>query len=424
MDEEILTVAELTDRIKRRLEQGFHDTWVTGEVVGLKRHSSGHVYFTLKDDRARLDAVIFRSQTRFLAVEMHEVKDGAQVICHGRLDLYAPRGAYKIIVDQMRLEGVGALLQQLEELKRKLHSEGLFDAARKRDLPFLPEVVGIVTSPTSAAIRDMLKTIRERFPLHIKLYPAAVQGEGAAEEIIAGIQRLDRDPSVEVIIVGRGGGAFEDLLPFSDEGVVRAVADCDTPVISAVGHEVDFPLCDFAADKRAATPTAAANLVVPEREELDALLAQWRGNLDLGLSRLLDDKEYEAAEAADRLSGEAEHSLQLFSSLLNTHAAALRASHPAHLLQQTGERIAAGSRALDFACRQYLSGLTARLERAGALLEQLGPSAQLKRGYSVVRRTRDGKVLTSHTQAAPGDGLEVILHEGRLEAEVKDSSER
>ena len=424
MDEEILTVAQLTDRIKGRLEEGFHDTWVTGEVVGMKRHSSGHVYFTLKDEQARLDAVIFRSQTRFLAVEMHEVGDGAQVICHGRLDLYAPRGAYKIIVDQMRLEGVGALLQQIEELKHKLHGEGLFDPSRKRSLPFLPEVVGIVTSPTSAAIRDMLKTIRERFPVRIKLYPAAVQGEGAARDLVAGLQRLDRDPEVEVIIIGRGGGAFEDLLPFSDEGVVRAVADCDTPVISAVGHEVDFPLCDLAADERAATPTAAGSMVVPDREELDDLLAQWRSSLDLGMSRLLDDKEYAAAEAAERLAGEAEHSLQLFSSLLSARAAALQASHPAHLLQQTGDRIATSGRALDFACRQYLAGLTARLDRAGALLEQLGPSAQLERGYSVVRRTRDGKVVTSHTQAAPGDGLEVILHEGRLDAEVTKSSEQ
>lgn len=422
MEEQVLTVSQLTGQLKSLIEGNYDDVWVSGEIVGLRPASSGHVYLSLKDDGARLGAVIFRSQLRFLAMERHEMKDGAQVLCHGRLDLYPPQGAYKLIIDQIRSEGRGTLLQRLEELKSRLQAEGLFDADRKRPLPFLPSVVGIVTSPTSAAIEDMLRTLQARFPIHIKLYPALVQGDEAARDIVQGIRVLGADPEVDVVIVGRGGGAFEDLLPFSDEQVVRAVAACPKPIVSAVGHEIDFPLCDFAADRRAATPTAAAQLVVPDKKELTATLQHWQELLHRGFSRLLDEAEYRHGDIADRLASRCDRQLAEYGFAIQRLGAALQASHPVTQIRANAERLENTGRALAQSRDAYLSRITERLAHVGTLLEQLGPVAQLTRGYSVVRRKTDGSVVTDSGQAPVGDCLEVILHKGRLGVTVDGAS--
>lgn len=400
------------------LEPAFADVWVTGEIVGFKHHTSGHIYFTLKDSGARLSTMIFRSQVRFLAVRPTEIGDGQQVLCHGRLNLYEPHGAYKLIVDQMQLEGRGALMEKLEALKQKLGAEGLFDEARKRPLCFLPSTIGIVTSQTSAAIRDMMRIIDERFPTHVKLYPAAVQGTEAAPEIARGIAVLDRDPEVEVIIIGRGGGAFEDLLPFSDERVVRAVASATTPIISAVGHEIDFPLCDFAADHRAPTPTAAGQTVVPDRADLQVDVSTLGHNLADAMERRLDEAEMELAARSERMDELAGRRLDDLDNRLALSSSTLVAAHPEARLRQNLTSLRSLASALDLAAEHYVKGHEQRLENLSVQVEQLGPRSQLRRGYSVVRKKDDGTVVRSAHKVECGDDLEIILHEGRLDSAV------
>jgi exodeoxyribonuclease VII large subunit len=414
----ILTVTQLTVGVKRMLEPAFADVWVTGEIIGFKRHTSGHLYFTLKDSGARLAAMVFRSQVRFLAVRPNELRDGQQVLCHGRLNLYEPHGAYKIIVDQMQLEGRGALLEKLEALKRKLAGEGLFDESRKQPLPFLPATIGIVTSETSAAIRDMMRIIDGRFPVHVKLYPAAVQGSEAAPDIVQGIRVLDRDPEVEVIIIGRGGGAVEDLLPFSDERVVRAVAEASTPIISAVGHEIDFPLCDFAADLRAPTPTAAGQSVVPDRTELQADVSSLGRGLADAMERRLDQAEMDLAARSERMEDLAARRLDDFDNRLMLFSSTLAAAHPAARLRQNIDSLRSLSSALDLAMGHCLKEREQYLATLFVQVEQLGPKSQLRRGYSVVRRAADGAVVRRAAEVECNDDLEIILHEGRLDSSV------
>jgi exodeoxyribonuclease VII large subunit len=421
MDEHVQTVAELTASIKHRLEGDFDDVWVAGEIVGLKHHGSGHIYFTLKDDRARLNGVIFRNQIRFLALRPEEMREGMALTCHGRLSVYEPHGAYSLVVDQLQASGLGPLLQRLEELKQKLSREGLFDPARKRPLPFLPRCIGIVTSETSAAIRDMLRIIEGRYPSHVKLYPAVVQGDAAAADIVRGLRLLDADEEVDVLIVGRGGGAFEDLLPFSDEQVVRAVAACGKPVISAVGHEIDTPLCDFAADVRAPTPTAAGQMVVPEAAVLGRQLEDLQKQLVQATERRGVDCEFALAETWNTLAEAASSRLQRAESRVATRTAALAAAHPAARLGRVEQRFAAVVAALDTAVARTVERKQARLARAGDLLEQVSPRAQLKRGYSLVRRPNDGKAVVRAAEVRPGERVEIVLYEGRLVSEVLET---
>jgi len=421
-DEAVLSVSQITSHIKELVETGFPDVWVSGEIVGFKRHSSGHIYFTLKDEGARLSAMIFRSRVRFLALRPEEMGDGVQLVCHGLLNLYEPHGAYKLIVDQVRPAGRGSLLHELEKLKARLASEGLFDESRKRELPFLPRTIGIVTSETSAAISDMLRIIEERFPSAVKLYPAAVQGETAAEEIVRGLRVLDGEEEVDVIIVGRGGGAFEDLLPFSDERVVRAVAACTTPVVSAVGHEIDYPLCDLAADRRAATPSAAGQMVVPDHAVLARKLAEAARQLTLLMERRLSDGEFELSDVENRLAELAERQSLQADARLSALRAGLAAAHPASRLERMCGQVESLSVSLDSAISRFLEQRSSRLQQCAGLLEQLGPTSQFKRGYSLVRRGSDGRAVRSYLDVELGEKLEIILGEGRLESEVTDRS--
>ena len=262
--DKIYTVTELTGVIKIALETAFPQVWVEGEVSNARKYPSGHIYLTLKDAGASLSAVIWRGDAARLKFE---IKDGQQFVCRGRIDVYPPRGAYQFIIDRVEPKGKGALQMAFEQLKEKLKAEGLFDPSRKRKLPLLPKKIGIVTSPTGAAVIDILRTLERRFAkLHVLIYPARVQGDGAADEIVAGIDYLGALPGIDVLIVGRGGGSIEDLWAFNEEKVARAIARSPVPVISAVGHEVDFTIADFVADIRASTPTAAAEMVV-EKEQ-------------------------------------------------------------------------------------------------------------------------------------------------------------
>jgi exodeoxyribonuclease VII large subunit len=287
-----LTVSELAGAVKRAVESGLGRVRVRGEISGWKRHSSGHCYFTLKDNDACIDAVIWRTGAAGLAFRP---EDGAEVIATGRMTTYPGRSKYQIVVERMELAGEGALMALLDRRRRALAAEGLFDAARKRRLPFLPRVIGVVTSPTGAVIRDILHRLADRCPTHVIVWPVPVQGEGAAARIAAAIRGLPAmDPRPDLLIVARGGGSIEDLWAFNEEEVVRAAADCPVPLISAVGHETDTTLIDHAADLRAPTPTAAAELAVPVRAELlaqlDDLLARKRRCLqrraDLARERL------------------------------------------------------------------------------------------------------------------------------------------
>jgi len=318
----------------------------------------------------------------------------------------------------MKSDGLGDMLQRLEELKRRLADEGLFEASRKVPLPRYPRCVGLVTGGNSAAVEDMKRILLERWPCHIKVYPALVQGEQAPAEIVRGIRLLDQDPEVEVIIVGRGGGAFEELLAFSDERVVRAVAACETPIVSAVGHEVDTPLCDHAADHRAPTPTAAAQTVVPDGEEvgqglkgsmemMSILLERYLSRLDEGLDnvgRTLDSAVDRHMESAQRR--------------LATLEAALAAVHPARRLEVNVAKVSTLAPRLDAAMGNVLSMQKARLARLGDLLDSLGPKSAMERGYCLLRDAKGAPVLRAG-QASVADKLAVVMADGELGVTVE-----
>ncbi len=297
-ERKIYTVAELSAGIKALLEGKFPDVWVTGEISNFRGAGSGHLYFTLKDESAQLRAVCFRNQARYLKFKP---ADGLAVIARGRLSAYEARGEYQLVVDYLEPAGLGALQVAFEQLKKKLAREGLFDPARKKPLPALPRAVGIVTSPHGAAVRDIIRVLHRRFRnMDIYLYPVKVQGEGAAEEIAEGIAYFNRHPLAGALIVGRGGGSVEDLWAFNEETVVRAIAASEVPVISAVGHETDFTLADFAADLRAPTPSAAAELVVRPKDELIS-------ELENRMRRLAHSLRLQVSETRERLTGLQHH---------------------------------------------------------------------------------------------------------------------
>ncbi len=414
--ENVLTVSELTGRIKKLLEARFVTVAVAGEISNLRRPASGHLYFTLKDDSSQLPAVCFRGEARRLEMEP---EDGREVIARGRITVYRPRGSYQLVVSEMELKGEGALQLALARLQARLAAEGLFDPARKKKIPPLPSRVGVVTSPSGAAIRDILRVIDRRFgAVGVVINPVRVQGEGAAEEIARAVEEFNRWKNVEVIIVGRGGGATEDLQPFNEESVARAVAASKIPVISAVGHETDWSLSDLAADFRAATPSAAAELVIAEKKELLLNLGRLTRRLDLALDYLLGS-----------LRGRVERALK--SATLHDPRRLLWQSR-----QQLDELCPRLERAIDNRLRfsrQQLDELSPRLGRVidnrlrfsrqrlealGRRLESVNPAAVLARGYSFTRRVRDGRIVTSASTLEIGEEVRVRLREGEFESTV------
>ena len=438
----VLTVSELTWRIKEQLEEEFTGLWVEGEISNLRSPTSGHIYFTLKDEAAQLKAVLFRSRLRNLRFEP---TDGLKVLAFGALDVYAARGEYQLVVELLEPQGIGALQLAFEQLKERLGREGLFDPARKRPLPVLPQKIGLVTSPTGAAIRDILNIITRRFAnLHILIAPVRVQGEEAPREIVEALQALNRVAGLDVIIVARGGGSLEDLWAFNDEAVVRAISASTVPVISAVGHETDYTIADFVADLRAPTPSAAAELVVKEKEALVRSVAQLHLRLrsairqrmillgdrvewlrsrrvltDPGrplrdLARRLDDLaarlplalRRQGERAASRFKN-AKNNLLLLSPLATI-------THRAKILEQWWDRI-------ERAGVQAVEAKTAKFRHAVAQLESLSPLAVLGRGYSICRVGE--RIVRSAGEAAPGDLVNVLLHRGELECRVEASRE-
>ncbi len=417
----VVTVSQITSQIKDLLDLKFADVWVSGEVINCKPASSGHVYFTLTDSQATLSAVVFKYQARFMLTSPYALKNGDKVTCHGRIDLYEPHGAYKLVVDQLKSDGLGDLLQRLEELKRKLASEGLFDPQNRVPLPRFPRCVGLVTGGKSAAVEDMKRILLERWPCRVKVYPALVQGDQAAADVVRGIQMLDADADVEVIIVGRGGGAFEELLPFSDERVVRAVAACKTPIVSAVGHEVDNPLCDLAADVRAPTPTAAAQMVVPDQADIRAGLDGVQEKLDLLLDRRLARFEEQLTECRNRLDNGSQRTLEQKRRVLLELENRLVVEHPKRRLELTAQRVAGLRTRLDETLGRYMEKRTQRLGQMEQLLESLGPHSMMKRGYCLVRGAQ-GTPITSVQQVAVGSSVDVVMGDGVLGARVDSVS--
>ena len=385
------TVSQITRLIKEALEITFPTLWVEGEISGFRPSASGHCYFTLKDSSAQLPVVMFRRETSQLPFVP---EDGMHVLVRGRLSVYEVRGAYQLIAEEMEPRGRGAIREALERLRQTLDAEGLFAQERKRSLPRYPAVIGVVTSATGAAIRDILEIFREKEAhVNVVLAPAIVQGAEAPESIIAALVLLSSNTEVDLIILGRGGGSFEDLVCFSDERVVRAVARSPVPIVSAVGHEIDMSLSDLAADARAPTPSAAAEMVIRSLVEAENTLDYFRDKLAKTVRGVMDN-------GRNRLS-----------------AAESRLVHPRHLLDQGKMRTDDLSFRLSSLISSGLERRHADLERLAGMLMTLGPPSVLRRGYAVVSK-EDGAVVRSPVDVSINEKLGVRVAEGEFGVRV------
>ncbi|MGL4206149.1 MAG: exodeoxyribonuclease VII large subunit [Aeromonadaceae bacterium] len=434
----IFTVSRLNSRVRILLEQEMGVVWLVGELSNLVLHSSGHWYFSLKDPGAQVRCAMFRGNNRRVAFRP---QDGQQVLVQARLSLYEPRGEYQLVIESMRPAGDGLMQMQLEQLKQKLQAEGLFALERKRALPAHPTRIGLITSPTGAAIHDLLTVLKRRAPsLQVILYPAQVQGEQAVEQLIQALRCANRRAECDVLILGRGGGAAEDLWCFNDERLVRAIAQSHLPVVSAVGHESDVTLSDLVADLRAATPSAAAELVSPDQAEQQQrlqrvaqalrrsgsrLILSHRHRLTLLLQRLQhqhpERRLQQQQQHLDELQGRLWQSLQ--QQLLRRERKLERLSYkvaqhsPQFRLQQAENSLCL----LEQRLQQQAEQLIARQQRRHSMLltrlEAVSPLATLARGYSLTTN-QDGQLVRSTTQVTPGERLQLQLAEGKLEVEV------
>ena len=394
-EEQPLSVSEITAQIKQVVEGTFPSVWVTGEISDFARPKSGHCYFTLKDDKAQIRAVIWRGAAARLQFDPH---DGLEVVCQGGLDVYAARGSYQLSVRQMQPKGIGSLELAFRQLREKLQAEGLFDPDLKRPLPVVPQHVAFVTSPTGAAVHDFLQVVQRRWPTaRITVVPVRVQGQGAADEIsraIRGVNKMKSD--VDVLVVGRGGGSLEDLWSFNEESVVRAIAESRIIVVSAVGHEIDVTLSDLAADVRALTPSEAAERVFPDMAQLTHFLRS----------------------TEDRLANSMRGLAVRYQAQLRGLAARPCLASPYSLIQQRAQRLDELQTAALRSARRQIERKTQRVATFAAQLEALSPLAVLGRGYSVTQ-TRDGRLVQSADQLEVDDVLETRLAKGRVVSRVE-----
>lgn len=438
----ILTVSELTEKIKDLLEMEFPDLWVEGEISNLRCPSSGHIYFTLKDDYSQIRAVIFKLNARPLKFRL---EDGLLVICHGRLSLYEKRGEYQLILDSIEPKGIGALQLAFIQLKERLSKEGLFDKSHKKPLPFLPQSIGIITSPVGAAIRDMIQIIHRRFEnVHILLYPVRVQGEGASEEIKEAIEYFNKKREVDVIILGRGGGSLEDLAPFNEEIVARAIYHSRIPIISAVGHETDYTISDFVADLRAPTPSGAAELVVKEKREIKKTLNHLKERLEGTIFKIIDEDKAilnhlnkglispkrrieEYLLRIDELTNRAKvltilnfkrkkEKFHFLRDSLLMITPEKRIGQLRKLLSEYEQRMVQSLRHSLEMKRQGLDGILGKLN-------SLNPLSILQRGYSITRKLPSFKILRYAGDVKEGEKVEVRLYRGRIFCKVEKTDE-
>jgi exodeoxyribonuclease VII large subunit len=437
----VLTVSALTALVRGVLEDNFDQVWVEGEISNFASPQSGHCYFTLKDAGAQLRVVMFRGAARALKFTP---RDGMRVLTRGRLTLFEPRGEYQLVAEYLEPQGIGGLQLAFIQLKEKLAREGLFSELHKKEIPKLPQRIGIVTSPTGAAIRDILTVLTRRFAnLEILISPVRVQGEGAALEIAAAIDDLNRVGGLDVMIVGRGGGSLEDLWAFNEEVVARAIHRSQVPVISAVGHEVDFTIADFVADLRAATPSAAAELVVRSKKELTSELEALVHRLDIcqlrrldawrasvaALSRALADPTRilghlsQRVDALDgRLRREAELLVEGEGQRVAMLSARLHRQNPVLTLQRTEERLGNLTLRLEHAVTRRLAGAAESLRAASGTLNAVSPLAVLSRGYSIALKLPGRSVVRESGELAAGDHLELRLSAGSALCRVEGTN--
>ena len=395
--EKVLSVTQLTAHLKGVVEQKFANVWVAGEISNFSRPQSGHCYFTLKDENAQLRAVIWRGTASQLKFDVH---DGLEVVCRGRLDVYPPRGSYQLVVDQLQPQGLGALELALRKLREKLAQEGLFEPERKQPLPTFPRRIGVVTSPTGAAIRDFLEVMRRRWSgVDVLIFPVRVQGDGAAQEIAAAIKQANRlQPALDVLVVTRGGGSLEDLWAFNEEPVVRAIASSHLPTVSAIGHEIDVTLSDLAADVRALTPSEAAERVFPSSQDVQETMRGFHSRLQNALSM-------RARSLRDRLDALASRTV-FFRPLENVH-------NLSRLVDDHTSRLHA-------VMRQCVREQQNRLAALSGKLETLSPLGVLGRGYSLTHDESTGELLTSTKKLEPNQRIVTRLAEGSIVSSIQE----
>jgi exodeoxyribonuclease VII large subunit len=434
-----ITVSELNRQARTLLERGIGRLWVEGEISNIARPASGHLYFRLKDESAQISAALFRNRQRG---PTHAFKNGDHVLAYGQVSLYEARGDYQLIVDHIEAAGEGVLQRRYEALKKKLAAEGLFEEDRKQPLPALPRRIGVITSPSGAAVRDVLSVLRRRFPfVPVVIYPASVQGDAAPAELIAALQAAIRRDECDVLILTRGGGSLEDLWAFNDEQLARAIAACPVPVVSAVGHEVDFTIADFVADVRAPTPSGAAELVVPDRSdwlravdtiatriarqgrrilENKAQALDWLGRrlVTASPAARVARQQDRLRENLGRLAAAMRHELHARGSRLFTFNRALLQVSPAVRVQRAVGRAAQLSQRLASAGRNRIADADHRLRLTARALDAVSPLATLDRGYAIVTDSATGKALTRASQVKKGADVRARLAHGELLAKI------
>ena len=438
---EIYSVSRLNRAARELLESGFPRLWVEGEISNLSRPASGHLYFSLKDAQAQVSCALFRNRALQLGFRP---ENGTQVLVQAQVSLYEPRGNYQLIVNYMEEAGDGALRRAFEQLKQRLHNEGLFDEKHKQPLPPFTRCIGVITSPSGAAIRDVLTVLRRRFPaIPVIVYPVQVQGEAAAQQIVAALRMAQQRNECDVLLLTRGGGSLEDLWPFNEEAVARAVFDCTIPVVSAVGHQIDVVISDFVADQRAATPSAAAELLSPDQQEVSVRIRQ----LEYRLHTQLQQRLQRAAERLAWLTRRVKHAhpgrrlqqqaqrldeleqrlrriwiqrlTQLYSKLGADRARLLQHS-PSRLLQNLRSRADQLAQRLRYGTGLHYARRREKLAVLSRALETVSPLATLQRGYSITMNATDGAVLLDSTRASVGDTLETRLARGRVYSRITE----
>ncbi len=425
----ILSVSDFTRNVKRVLEYNFPAVWVSGEISNLAMPRSGHWYFTLKDDQSQVRCAMFRQSNQRLTFTPNE---GMQILVRARVSLYEARGDFQLIVDTMEDAGVGALQRAYEQLKQKLQAQGLFDAQHKKELPEIPRCVGIITSPTGAALQDILNVLKRRFPaLPVIIYPAQVQGVNAPEQLLHALQQAQEQALCDVLIIGRGGGSIEDLWAFNHEQLALAIYDCPIPVISSVGHEVDFTICDFVADVRAATPSAAAELVSPDQQEWLSWLRGIEKQLSINIERTILSLQQqlqwqykqlkhpgryldEVAQRIDELSARMEQQLKLQLQLRRektlTLEARLQQHSPVHQLNQQQARLGYLQQRLRQSLQPHFEQLQQTIASLAREMDAFSPLATLGRGYSLVKNEQD-ELIKSAAQLSKGQQVKVYFAE-------------
>jgi exodeoxyribonuclease VII large subunit len=438
----VWTVRDLVASVRTHIEREYGDAWVEGEISNLRSQNSGHIYFTLKDENSQISVVMFRSSARLLRFRP---ADGMQVVVRGRVTIYEDRGQLQMVAEYVEPKGAGALQIAFEQLKAKLSAEGLFEASRKKPIPALPSVIGIVTSPQAAALRDILQILQRRHDqANILIFPAQVQGEAAAAEVASGIRFFNRAGSVEVIVIARGGGSAEDLAAFNDEGLARVIAASTLPVISAVGHETDFTISDFVADLRAATPSAAAELVIRSRAEVEEQLTSLERELDRGVryrlmmgrqrltelaqhgafGRMIDlirRRQQRVDDLANRLTHAQRNQMEMQRRRFETLAAAVRHYDLRLVLGGIRKELNARVAAMAAAARDLLLRRRSRLERLTSQMEALSPVAILERGYALVFDA-SGQLVKDASLVKPREEIRARVARGEIIADVKKTT--